>query len=387
MAERRGRDLTVGVLFALALIILSLTVMAVGQESRLFSAKSRYLVIFPNADGLSVGSAVKMSGVQVGTVSAIRLPTDPSQFGIEITVGVDSAYALRVRQDSRAALRTVQYLTGEKSVEIIPGSASQPELPEGSLIERLEETEIMEQVGMASQNLSEITVSLKNILGALERGEGLMGQMINDPEFGKQGLEALRGSFENLQALTDGLLQGQGFMGRLLNDDAFAASIDDLGLTIQRLSSLTAKLDVEQGAVGALLEEGGPAEQALLDLGESAASLRRITARLESDEGFVGRLLRDPEYSEALADDLRAILANTAEITGKINRGEGTLGALVNDMTLYDGLEDVVAGVNDSKFARWMLRHYQKKGIKQQDQPPAGDAPTETTAGAEPDGS
>jgi hypothetical protein len=27
-------------------------------------------------------------------------------------------------------------------------------------------------------------------------------------------------------------------------------------------------------------------------------------------------------------------------------------------------MEDVVAGTNDSKFARWLIRHYQKKGIK-----------------------
>ncbi len=52
------------------------------------------------------------------------------------------------------------------------------------------------------------------------------------------------------------------------------------------------------------------------------------------------------------------------KITEKINRGEGTLGALVNNSVLYDGAEEVVAGVNDSKFARWLLRHYQKKGIK-----------------------
>ena len=26
--------------------------------------------------------------------------------------------------------------------------------------------------------------------------------------------------------------------------------------------------------------------------------------------------------------------------------------------------KDVITGVNDSKFARWMLRHYQKKGIE-----------------------
>ena len=31
---------------------------------------------------------------------------------------------------------------------------------------------------------------------------------------------------------------------------------------------------------------------------------------------------------------------------------------------LHDGLEDFTAGVNDSKFARWLMRHYQKKGIE-----------------------
>jgi hypothetical protein len=42
----------------------------------------------------------------------------------------------------------------------------------------------------------------------------------------------------------------------------------------------------------------------------------------------------------------------------------------VNDRTLYDSAEDVVAGVNDSKFALWMLRHYQKKGIEAPPPPP-----------------
>ena len=50
-----------------------------------------------------------------------------------------------------------------------------------------------------------------------------------------------------------------------------------------------------------------------------------------------------------------------------MNSGQGTLGALVNERVLHDSLEDVVAGTNDSKFARWLLRHYQKKGIETED--------------------
>ena len=101
----------------------------------------------------------------------------------------------------------------------------------------------------------------------------------------------------------------------------------------------------------------------------------RISAKLETDDGLIGRLLNDTEFSEALAADLQTTLANAAEISTKVNRGEGTLGALINERTLHDGMEDVVTGVNDSKFARWLLRHYQKKGIKIRpedlNQPPA----------------
>ena len=89
----------------------------------------------------------------------------------------------------------------------------------------------------------------------------------------------------------------------------------------------------------------------------------------------MGRLLADPEYSAALADNLEATLRNVAEITDKINRGEGSLGALINDRELYDGAEDVVAGANDSKFARWLLRRYRKKGIVARDE----EAPADST--------
>ena len=119
--------------------------------------------------------------------------------------------------------------------------------------------------------------------------------------------------------------------------------------------------------MGEFLKEGGTGEQLLVDIRDAAGSLKRTAARLEADDNLVGKMLNDPEYSEQLADDLQGLLANLNDITGKINRGEGTLGALVNDRAVYDGMEEIVAGVNDSGFARWLMRRYQKKGIKVQD--------------------
>ena len=40
------------------------------------------------------------------------------------------------------------------------------------------------------------------------------------------------------------------------------------------------------------------------------------------------------------------------------------MGRLVSDPTLYDEATTVVSGVDDSKFARWLLRHSRQKGVE-----------------------
>jgi len=368
MARRPARDLTVGSVFALALIILALAVMAVGGDSGMWFKRAGYEVVFPDATGLRVGAPVRMAGVQVGTVTGIRLPTDPSELGIAVQLGVDPDYAERIRSDSRAALRILQFLTNEKYVEIVPGSPASPTLRDGATIPLLVEVGVVERGEAIAESLGEVTTSLKSILGRMERGEGLVGQVLQDPDFGKAGLESLGNTLTNLNTLTDDLVAGKGTLGRLLHDEALAGKLDQLGGAIDDFTAIVNSLALEQGAVGELLKDDGAGEQAIVEIRDAAASIKRVANRLESEQGLFGRLLNDQAYSDALAADLEATLRNAAEITDKINRGEGTLGLLVNERALHDGAEDIVAGVNDSKFARWLARRYRKKGIKASDQ-------------------
>src|SRR4029077_16541513 len=133
-----------------------------------------------------------------------------------------------------------------------------------------------------------------------------------------------------------------------------------LGAAIKDLSTLLDSISRGDGALGSLTKKGGDAELAIADLKEAAASLKRVTARLESKEGLFGKLVNDDAYSNQLAGNLNDTISNLSAITKKITEGKGTLGMLINDRTLYDSAEDVITGVNDSKFASWMLRHYQK---------------------------
>ena len=365
-----SRDVTVGAFTALAVIVLALAVMAVGGESRLFSRKVRFFANFASSDGLVVGSPVKISGVTVGTVAEILLPTDPHANGIEVALGVERGYAPRIREGSQVSLRFLQYLSGEKFVEVSPGDPALAALPPGATIPTAEGSKLLEQGEDIADNLNDITVSLKEILGPLQRGEGLLGQALHDPNFGKEGLQAIRQSAENVEALTSRLKAGQGLAGRLLFDPAMTPRADELGRAIGDLSAAIRRLNEGEGAAGDLLAKDGRSKQILDDLSASAATLRRVSERLDDQKGLLGKLLNDQEYSEKLATDLRTTVEHLNSVMAKIDRGEGTLGALVNDRSVYDGMEQVAAGVGDSKFANWLLRHYQKKGIEAGTPPP-----------------
>ena len=96
---------------------------------------------------------------------------------------------------------------------------------------------------------------------------------------------------------------------------------------------------------------GGDEERALTFKG-----LKKARGYLQSRVGRTLGLRQVPEfrfvYDESIARgiELDTVLDNMAQITHKINTGDGTLGALVNERVLYDGAEEVMAGVNDSKF-------------------------------------
>ncbi len=364
MPRAGSREATVGAFLAMALIVLAVGIMAVGGESRLFSKKASYRVVFPSTDGLIVGSPVKMGGVQVGTVTHLKLPTDPGALGVEVSLGVQRIYVSRVRQGSEASLKFLQYLSGEKYVELTPGDPNQSPIAEGELVPASKGSRLFEQSEDIADNLNAITISLKGILEPLQKGEGLLGEVIQNPEFGKEGMSKIQATLDNIQEITLRIREGRGVVGRLLTDNGLAARLDDLGRAVKDLSTLLESMANGEGAIGSLTRKGGDAEIAIAEFKEAAGSLKRVVARLESKDGLFGRLLNDAEYSNQVAEKLHDTVENLASITKKIDDGHGTLGLLINERVLHDSAEDVVTGVTDSKFARWVLRHYQKKGIE-----------------------
>ena len=100
------------------------------------------------------------------------------------------------------------------------------------------------------------------------------------------------------------------------------------------------------------------------DLGELVAELRDVVGKINSGEGLVGRLVVDEEYGRTMTARLDESLTHIASILDKIDRGEGSLGLLLNEPELYDEAAEVVGGLSDSTFLKWVARRMRNKAIK-----------------------
>jgi phospholipid/cholesterol/gamma-HCH transport system substrate-binding protein len=77
--------------------------------------------LFPAANGVAVGTDVRVAGLKVGTVVGQRL--DPESYQAEVTLALDQS--LRIPADSSAAI-TAEGLLGGTYIALAPGGAPEP---------------------------------------------------------------------------------------------------------------------------------------------------------------------------------------------------------------------------------------------------------------------
>ena len=363
----RSREASVGFLIFAAGLVLMIGILAVGKESRLFSRKVEYWTSFPNVSGLAEGSPVKLVGVQVGTVSDVSFPSNLGEREIRVVLQVDRAYVIRIREGTQAQLKSLSYVSQERYIELTPGDPERPQLTPGSRIEPGVSgfAELTEMGRGIADDVKDITSQLRELLIALNQGGGLLSEMIKNPEFGRESLEGVQKTLSSVQRIAEHVERGDGLAGALITDKEYGqrqlAAIQD---SLNFLKTLLEKLNSGEGAAGALLAPGGKGELLIDNLLEATGDLKKVAAQLKSGKGLAGRMLGDDAAAQRILSNLDKTTKHLESITGKMDRGEGTVGALINDPEVYEGLRDVVAGVQKSKMGKGIIHHYQKKGSK-----------------------
>jgi len=96
----------------------------------------------------------------------------------------------------------------------------------------------------------------------------------------------------------------------------------------------------------------------------TSSNLAEFSASFKTGQGLVPRLLNDKEYADQAMTEFGGLVKQLNEVVGKINNGKGTAGKLITDPTVYESINDILIGINESKLLRWLIRNRQQSGIE-----------------------
>lgn len=299
-------QLKVGGLILLAIIVIGVAILKLGQSAHLFTRRYSLVTLVSNTAGLRVGGQVTVAGQLAGSVKSIDfLPVDTDTMrNIRVIVEIDRAIQSQVRRDSQAKLKTLGLL-GDKVFDISPGTPRFAALQDGDTLTLGEALDYEAVLSQAS--------------GALDQVVSLTG---------------------SLQKVADGVVSGEGTVGQLLTNRAL---YDNLNSTLATTNGLMARLQNPRGTVGQLLNDPTLYNNLNRMLLSADTLVAQLGGGISGGQGTVGKLLKDDELYSRLVSAVTGV----DTLVGTLSRGNGTMGKLLTDEQLYTQLLKAVGSLND----------------------------------------
>ena len=284
---KNSLETRLGIFFALVFVAAFVLFEMVGG-GRFFDSGIPIKARFNSAGDLKVGDPVKLAGVDIGRVQAIRIADGK----VEVSMTVEPAAG--VRTDSKASIKFTGMM-GQNFMAIDFGSPASPVASTGALLESREQPDlaaIMSKLESAADGMQNMTKSFSG-----EEFTKLLGPMT---DMIKDNQPRIASILSNLDSVTTGINKGEGTLGRLLKQDTLYVQ------TLQAVTNLIASTE---------------------DLKLTLSTTRQMMADMNSGKGTIGRLLVD----DSLFRETTNMITNLREVAEKLNRGNGTVGQLIND--------------------------------------------------------
>lgn len=154
------RKAIIGIVVVLA--IFTTGIIYIGNRNLWFEAKHTFFTEVEDAEGLSPGSVVTLSGIRVGEVESLRVNEINK---VEVMFTVRKSLAHKIRKDSLAKLvRT--FMIGEKRIELLPGSRNTEVLENFGSIKSAESTELTDL--LSGKKISSLILRLDRFMDSVD---------------------------------------------------------------------------------------------------------------------------------------------------------------------------------------------------------------------------
>ncbi len=215
--QLKWSQLRVGLTVLFASVTLAVLIFVMSGTGGWFTSKITIRSYFDNAGGLREGAPVRLAGVDIGNVTAVRIVDGKPITPVEVTMKVNTKYKFNLRKDSVTMLSTAGVL-GETYVDIDSSVAKGPAATDGDTLAARSQPDIQDVVRASQgtlQNMDALLKRLDRIVAFVESGQGSIGKVIYDP-----GLyDRLNSTVTEFKGLMDEIQSGKGSLGPLLTSD------------------------------------------------------------------------------------------------------------------------------------------------------------------------
>ena len=327
--QLKWSQLRVGLTVVFACITLAFLILLMSGTAGLFTPKIVLKSFFDNASGLRDGAPVRLDGVDVGNVTAIRVVSGKPLTPVEVTMKVNTKYNFELRKDSLTSLSTAGVL-GETYIDIDSSTAKGSPAQNGDTLATRDHPDFNDVVRSSQSTLQNMDALLKRtdrILAFVESGQGSIGKLIYDPSL----YDRFNSTINEFKGIVDEVKNGQGSIGQLIaSDEAYKKAV----AAVDKLNAIIDELQQGKGSAGKFLKDSTLYNNA----NDTIANVKRLTDDINAGKGAIGKLARDQEFADKLQNTMNKVSA----LTDQLEAGQGTAGKLLKDPSLYNNSDQML---------------------------------------------
>ncbi len=315
-----------GFFVAGGLVLFILTIFVIGKQKNLFVPVFKLTTTFSNVSGLQVGSNIRFSGINVGSVENITFENDTT---VRVDLIIKTDVWQFIKSDCKVTLGS-DGIIGDKLVIILPGSAGNPLAKEGQGLESIqpiESTAIMARLDATTANVEDISKQISDISANINSGNGTLNSLIRDSILAKN----LNQTIANLNKFSKGLTGSDVVMASLKETALNAADIS------HQLALVMNKINKGDGTLGRLIRD----TIMVKNLNQTLLNLKKSSQGLTGTDSIMAKLNVTAGNAEMISQQL-------TEMMFEINNGNGTIGRLIRDTTFAENLNQTMINLKKS---------------------------------------
>lgn len=224
MESTLSHQIKVGIFATIGVAMFLLSVILLGGDKFFLKKTYDLKVKLPQVQGLGRGSVVSLTGVPIGNVTDILFIAGSTN--VEVHMNIEQSVQNRITEGSTASVKT-QGALGDKYIYIEPGPLDGKPLPHGGEIAMDTTPDLLDVISSKGAELGEVVEVIKEVrtlfhnMNAEGRSAKIMANMVQTTQNMNQFLGEAKEVMGPLSSVMKKIDRGQGTLGALINDPSF----------------------------------------------------------------------------------------------------------------------------------------------------------------------